>query len=243
MNFYTHETRLTEPVGNNAISYVERMALWSHGKLHIAQVVDWTVDDLLLWENIVFEEIEDGKLVPCKGLKSLLRIVSHNKTIYITDNHNHALYFRYEALRNKIITEWMTLLHIDQHADMNEPAERIDQERQWDLDYISEYVNTKTQIASFIQPALRSWLIHECVQIRTEFTLEEVVQNLWSMNYALWSYIVDIDIDFFAHETDIDHKISLLKQLISSAAVVTIATSPYFIDQTRALEIIRKLLS
>lgn len=212
-------------------------------------LIEGTLDDLKPGHHIVFEEIENDKLVSCTGLESLIKMSYNNKTVYITDNHNHALYFWYDALKNGVLynrgaNSWYTLLHVDQHADMNEPDERIDPEKQWDLDYIAEYVNTHTQIASFIQPALRSGLIGECVQIRTESKLQEIADNIWAMNHELSAdYILDIDIDFFAHESNIEPKIALLQRLISSAALVTIATSPYFIDQNRAIEIIKKLLS
>ncbi len=98
-----------------------------------------------------------------------------------------------------MISHGITLLHVDQHADMNEPNERIDTEKQSDLDYIAAYVNSQTQIASFIQPAIKSGLLKECVQIRTESKLEEIVQNM----EAHKPYILDIDIDFFAHEHEV----------------------------------------
>ena len=196
------------------------------------------LDDLILWENIVFEEIEDGKLLSCTWLSSLLKISINNKMIYIMDNHNHALYFRYEALHDGLIQKWATLLHVDQHADMNEPDERISETQQNDLEYIAEYVTEKTQIASFIWPALNAGLIDECVQIRSEAKLEEMVVKDWWDNV-----ILDIDIDFFVWEKDYGHKMHLLRQMIEKAHVVTIATSPYFIDQQEAVSLIKELLS
>lgn len=281
MNYYHEPVRLVEPVGNNAIAYDDRMALGSQWKLFIPQLVTWTLDDLALWDEIVFEEVENGKLISCKGLQSLLKIVHNWKAIYITDNHNHALYFRYDALHNGLIQPGAMLLHIDQHADFNEPnfylnweskelraewntekifnreemRKRENEEAltsdQWlaasddyDLWVIAEYVNTQTQIASFIKPALHSGLIGDCIQIRSEAKLQEIIHNNIIENWALriGNSIVDIDIDFFAHETDVTHKMSLLRQLLSSASVATIATSPYFIDQQRAIELVRELL-
>ena len=98
-------------------------------------------------------------------------------------------------------------------------------------------MNTQTQIASFIQPALRSGILSTCVQIRSEAKLQEIADSLDSRD----PYILDIDIDFFAHEENIQPKISLLQKLISSAQLVTVATSPSFIDQERAMSIIQEL--
>ena len=58
-------------------------------------------------------------------------------------------------------------------------------------------------------------------------------------------YILDIDVDFWAPEMGIgefDRTIQKTRQLIAGANVVTIATSPCFMDQERAVEIVRKLL-
>lgn len=100
-------------------------------------------------------------------------------------------------------------------------------------------MNTQTQIASFIKPALHGGLLKECVQIRSEAKLVEIIQN---SKFKIQNYIVDIDLDFFVHETNVSNKMNLLRQLISSAPVVTIATSPYFLDQHRAIELIHLLL-
>ena len=55
-------------------------------------------------------------------------------------------------------------------------------------------------------------------------------------------YIFDIDLDFRAPEMGIsnfEQTIKNTKNLISSAKMVTIATSPYFLDQKQALELIK----
>jgi hypothetical protein len=60
------------------------------------------------------------------------------------------------------------------------------------------------------------------------------------------AYILDIDIDFWAPEMGIeefDRTIQKTRQLIAGASMVTIATSPCFIDQERAVEIVTMLLN
>ncbi len=60
------------------------------------------------------------------------------------------------------------------------------------------------------------------------------------------NYIFDIDLDFRAPEMGIsnfEQTIKNTKNLISSAKMVTIATSPYFLDQKQALELIKLLCS
>lgn len=41
-------------------------------------------------------------------------------------------------------------------------------EKEDDLNYIARYVNEVCTIADFIQPALHSGLLGECIQVRTE---------------------------------------------------------------------------
>lgn len=105
---------------------------------------------------------------------------------------------------------------------------------------IARYVNEVCTIADFIQPALRSGLLGECVQVRTE---NGIINGEWLMMND--RYILDIDIDFWAPEMSIgefDRTIQKTRQLIAGASMVTIATSPCFIDQGRAVEIVKLLL-
>lgn len=51
---------------------------------------------------------------------------------------------------------------------MKDPIGWIVMDKENNLDYIAEYVNEVCTIADFIQPALRSGLVGECVQVRTE---------------------------------------------------------------------------
>ena len=239
MNYYKEPVLITEPVGNNAISFDERKLLGSEGKIYVPAIISGVIDNVVLGDKIVFEEVNDGKLVSCAGLQALVMCTHHDVPVCIMDNHNHALYFRYQAFKLWVISPWVALIHIDQHADMNEPAARIDEARVNDLSYVAEYVNTQTQIASFIKPALQSGLVSECIQVRSEAKLQEIAD----FKLDGLSYILDIDIDFFAHETDVSWKIELIRKLMRGAALVTIATSPSFIDQKRALELVRMLLS
>jgi len=174
-----------------------------------------------------------------------------NISVYVMDNHNHALYCWYREYLAWRIAKWLPLIHIDQHSDMKDPIWWIDMDREHDLNYIAIYTNEVCTIADFIQPALHSWLVGSCQQIRTENGLLGFSLDTWiaSLLYS-WQwrsgYILDIDIDFWATEMGIvefDRTIKKMRQLIAGASMVTIATSPCFIDQERAVEIVRLLLS
>jgi hypothetical protein len=56
------------------------------------------------------------------------------------------------------------------------------------------------------------------------------------------NYILDIDIDFRVDKEITPEEIHIIRKLMTQVKLVTIATSPYFIDQNKAIEIIKKLL-
>jgi len=94
-------------------------------------------------------------------------------------------------------------------------------------------------VGNFITSALESKLIEECVQIRTETALHSIPK----LDFANYNYILDIDVDFREGKNDIDNDIKIIKNLINNVALVTIATSPYFMDQNEAIKIIKKILT
>lgn len=238
--YYKQSVVIDRPIGNNAFVYDDRKQLFGEAKIVVPELIVWTIHDVKLGNDIVFTENIDGKVMEFMGLEKLVCSITHNSPIYIMDNHNHALYCWYKEYLAWNIARWLPVIHIDQHSDMNNPVGWIDMGKEQNLDYIATYVNEVCTIADFIQPALRSGLVSECIQMRTEYTI---------MNYELWIiggwYILDIDIDFWAPEMGIqewDHTIQKTRQLIAGASMVTIATSPCFIDQDRALEIVTMLL-
>ncbi|MFT7538714.1 MAG: hypothetical protein ACI9F2_000865, partial [Lysobacterales bacterium] len=59
-------------------------------------------------------------------------------------------------------------------------------------------------------------------------------------------YILDIDIDIFSDQMNyIDNflKLKCIKEYIKKASVITVATSPYFIDQYKAIDYIKLLFN
>jgi hypothetical protein len=81
-------------------------------------------------------------------------------------------------------------------------------------------------------------LIEEIIQIRTETALHSIQK----LDFANYNYILDIDIDFREAKKDVEKDIQIIKNLINNVALVTIATSPYFIDQEEAIKITKKIL-
>jgi vesicle coat complex subunit len=70
------------------------------------------------------------------------------------------------------------------------------------------------------------------------------LHNLQALDFKTYNYILDIDIDFREGKSaeQLYTDIQKIKTLINNACLITIATSPYFIDQTHAIAITKKLL-
>ena len=104
------------------------------------------------------------------------------------------------------------------------------------------FVNEKTNVGNFITAAINSWIIKDVIQIRTDYALQNS-QLSTAEGFNSQSFILDIDIDFRQDKELTDNDINALRSLMQEADLVTIATSPYFIDQARAIDLIKKLLS
>ena len=58
------------------------------------------------------------------------------------------------------------------------------------------------------------------------------------------SLILNLDLDFFSSELDyisFDQKKDMILRFARYAKLITVATSPFFIDQNRAIETFRKI--
>ena len=80
---------IDKPQGNNVFSYEER----ENKKIFVPKLIEGTLEDVKVGDNIVFNEIDEDTEIKAKGLKNLVEYKLGNKTIYVFDNHNHAFYF------------------------------------------------------------------------------------------------------------------------------------------------------
>lgn len=235
---YSQPHILTKNTWNNALSFNERNALLGKAEIRIPSIRSiFSLQEIQHWREIVLEEIdENGTLHSCTGLAHLYYLEKNTPT-YIFDNHNHALYAWLRLMRN---TDQVSIIHIDQHSDLNPSSGILDLSKIHDEEYIREFTNHVCQISNFIQPFLKAYPATDYKRIKSESELLN-----WESNKTS-PLIVDIDIDFRAPEMGGEHleeTIQQTKLLINQADLITIATSPMFIKQDYALEIVKKLLS
>ena len=100
-------------------------------------------------------------------------------------------------------------------------------------------------MGNFITPSLKSWIISDQIQIRSITALKnlEIEKNQ--------NFILDIDLDFCLDWIDRNkinkESIKILKEKLNEiwkfALCTTIATSPYFLNQETAINILKELLT
>ena len=209
--------------GNNQFSFEKRQ----NKKIYVAPLKEGELSDVELGSEIVFSEIDEEELEHDSiGLKNYIKLKNYRCPVYIFDNHNHAYFFWFIELKKKTYDSQIQLIHIDQHKDMRSPEKEIALDVT--IEQVFKYVNFDLNVGNFIVPALKNKMMSEVIIIdstegfnRSEFPDE---------------YVLDIDIDIFSKDMDyIDWnlKVNKIKALMKNAKMITIATSPYFIEWNR----------
>ena len=224
---------IDKPVGNNIFSYEER----ENKKIYVPKLERGTAEDVVEGEETVFNEIdEEGNEVKAIGIKNMVEYDTEDgKKVYIFDNHNHSFYFWMRSLKEGLFTQGCILVHIDQHKDTRVPPDydvNID-----DLDDVFRYTNEVLNVGSFIKPAMEHKVFSDLIIMDSTYSLKEKVEG---------EYVLDIDLDMFS--TDMDYipfrdRFDRTQELIKGAKVITIASSPYFIEQDKAIRVLKELFS
>lgn len=222
---------IDRPIGNNIFSYEER----SNKSIFVPSLIEGTLEDVAVGEEIVFNEIDEDKEIKAKGLKNMVFYKKEDKDIYIFDNHNHALYFWINSLKSNKFKKGCKLVHVDQHKDMREP-ENYDVDMN-SLDDVFRYTNEVLNVGNFIQPALKHNIFSEVIIIDSSYGFEMNIEG---------EYVLDIDLDIFSKDMEYisyEKRVSKIKELIKGAKVITIASSPFFIDQEYAIKVLKELFN
>ena len=78
MNKYTG-FYIEKPTGNNIFSYEDR----ENKKIYVPKLIEGTLDDVSVGEEIVFNEIDEDIEIKAKGLKNMVIYKYKDKDIYI----------------------------------------------------------------------------------------------------------------------------------------------------------------
>lgn len=244
---YSKDFYITTPVGNNAFSLDDR----PHKELYVPRLKKiWNFEEIKLLkantQKITFEEYDfTDKIQTCFGLENLYETIWQWKPLYLVDNHNHVFYFWYLARSQGIILDNALLYHIDEHADTRDPWEYLLKPNSEDLQQVFEYTNFNLNVGNYIIPAEKEGLVWETVQMRWQNALEKY--NNWE--YICYekegrSIILNLDLDFFEPELDFidyDLKKQVILDVAKKADLITVCTSPYFINQERAWEVFKDI--
>lgn len=222
---------INRPVGNNIFSYDER----SNKSIFVPRLINGDLNDVVLGDEVCFNEVENGEEILCKGLKNFVEYNFNGKKVYIFDNHNHAFYFWINSFLSGGFEKGCKLVHVDQHKDTRAPENyNVNIE---DIDDVFRYTNEVLNVGNFIKPALEYNLFSEVI----------IVDSMYSFNLEITGeYVLDIDLDIFSKDMDYinrDFKMSKIKEYIEKSTVITVATSPFFIDQNYAIKVLKELFN
>ena len=178
---------IDKPIGNNIFSYEER----SNKKIYVPKLIEGTLDDVVVGNEVVFNEIDENIEIKSKGLKNMVKYNLKDKDVYIFDNHNHALYFWIKSLKLNNFNKGCKLVHIDQHKDMREP-ENYDVDMD-NIDDVFRYTNEVLNVGNFIQPALKHSIFSDVIIIDSSYGFNLDIQG---------EFVLDIDLDIFSKDME-----------------------------------------
>ena len=230
-----HGFEISAALGNNAFSYDNR----KNKKIYVPPLISGSPQQLQKGRQVVFSEIEEGIEKNRCGLLNFIHYGYENKTIFIFDNHNHAFFFWLAGYLAQEISPGGKLVHIDQHSDMRQPQTYFPftLEQVFSLQDVFDYTNKTLNVGNFIKPALILGLFAEVEIIDSSVSFENLIPD---------DFVLDIDLDIFSEEMDyidFDLKVKKIKDYICKAKFITMASSPYFMDQDKAIRIAGELFS
>ena len=222
---------IDKPVGNNIFSFDER----KNKKIFVPKLINGDLSSVKVGDKVVFSEIDFDKEINAIGLENMVKFNYKDKDIYIFDNHNHAFYFWINSLNTGMFNKGCKLVHIDQHKDMREP-ENYDVDIN-NIDDVFRYTNYVLNVGNFIKPALHHNIFSEAIIIDSSYGFDLNVDG---------EIVLDIDLDIFSKDMEYisyDLRVSKIKKYINQAKVITIASSPFFIDQDYAIKVLKELFN
>ena len=131
------------------------------------------------------------------------------------------------------------VIHIDQHTDSKENKNSFKAAYSSPQEVFG-FANYACNVGNFLTSAKDAGIIEEIIQIRSEHALH----NIEKLDFQNYNYILDIDVDFRENKSqqEMQSDFLIIRKLVDSVCLITIATSPYFMNQKKAIEIIKKML-
>lgn len=213
---------------------------------------DVNLNQLKKGEKIVFRDQDENKnIIEEKGLKTFL-LTQGKQTglpIYIVDNHNWVFYAWSEI--KQVPLNWETgcvqsslLVHIDAHKDEGNATLKSS----FSLNNLTSVVEqTKSlKVSNYIYAAVQAGLIQKkIISLTSSKDFESYAKQLELLKQASQNIILNVDIDIFAPEVStisLEEKVKAIGYFAKQADLITFATSPGFIDQEFAIEIVKILI-
>lgn len=243
---YQYQRFLNEATGNNAFDYENRCETQPEPTISIAALQSFdkasdALQQLQISHHPAFELYEDNQVKSFHGLKNFLLFPAPltNSPVFVFDNHNHAFFFWHWWTSLQKLPHPFTLIHVDQHKDMRLPATFLSPTEAQDINQLDQYTTNILNVGNFITPALKTGLIKDIIMVDSTQSLQNLLDQPLPEHF-----ILDIDLDFFSPELDwLDNnlKLEVVKKALPAAKIVTIATSPYFMNQALAFDWLSKI--
>lgn len=224
---------LEQPIGNNAFSFADR----KNQRIYVPPLIEGTPADLCVGSEIAFSEVVEDREVNAPGLRNFIHWRRSDQDIFFFDNHNHAFFFWCWGVKTGRFPAGLPLVHVDQHKDTRLPSAALSASgwREIAFDEAFCFTNNVLNVGNFIPPALNLGIFSEVHQVEREEDFLRDFEN---------NFVLDIDLDIFSPELDYipyELKIRRLKEWGGRACFVTVATSPFFMDQASAIRITRDI--
>lgn len=243
MALFESPSEISEAVGNNRFGQSQEGVVLP---LKVPRRMFGNFSDIRLSDRTAFRDcVEGGEKREMPGLESFVSTVWEDIPFHIFDNHNYALAFWLEAYASGILSKGFRLVHVDMHSDLWKNGFDLDLGRAGDGSYVEDFVNSKTEVGNYIDPAIRCGFVGEIVKIEGEGELESALARLENgeIDFNVPT-VLNLDLDFFAPDLDyvpFELKKRAILAFAKKSRIVTVATSPGFIEGRTALDAFRRI--
>ena len=110
-----------------------------------------------------------------------------------------------------------------------------------DLDKVFDFTNNILNVWDYIIPAKQEGIIWDIIQVRNTSNLENYLNIKDNLS---WDIILNLDLDFFQPDLDfIDYELKkkVVLDAAEKASIITVSTSPFFIDQELAIKVFKDI--